>query len=72
MHCDVMSRKGEKYTVNVHIDNRKTVTIEDMPRSAITFADMDYSKDQYLRGTFRHEIRVPDGIFPKEWMDLDK
>jgi len=71
MHCDVTSRKGEKYTANVHIGNQKTVTIEDMPRSAITFADMDYSKDQYLRGTFRHEIRVPDGIFPKEWMDLD-
>jgi hypothetical protein len=70
-----MSRKEDKYSVVVFIDDEedgKEVKIENMPRNAITYVDAIYSKDQFLMGTFRHEIRVPDGMFPKGWLDLDK
>ena len=75
LRCDVMSRKEDKYSVVVFMDDEedgKEIKIENMPRKAITYVDAIYSKDQFLMGTFRHEIRVPDGMFPKEWLDLDK
>lgn len=74
VRCDVMSNKEDKYSVIAYMgdeDNDKEVTIDNMPRNAITYVDALYSTDQYLKGTFRHEIRVPDGMFPKIWLDLD-
>ena len=41
-----------------------------MPRGAIRFTDKIYSTDQHLPNAFRHEIGIPDEIFPREWMDL--
>jgi len=75
VRCDVMSNKEDIYSVIAYMgdeDNDKEVTIDNMPRNAITYVDAVYSTDQYLKGSFRHEIRVPDGMFPKIWLDLDK
>jgi len=75
LRCDVLDSEEEKYSAVVFTgdeEDDKEIKIENVPRNAITYVDVAYSKDQYLKGTFRHEIRVPDGMFPKNWLDLDK
>ena len=44
--------------------------VTEMPREAICFTDKPYSTDQYLATAFRHEIGLPEGVFPTAWMDL--
>eukprot|EP00956_Cyclotella_meneghiniana_P001290 scaffold1399_cov48-Cyclotella_meneghiniana.AAC.2 len=44
-----------------HISN--TVTYE-----GILILDKPYTHDIFLEQGFRHEIGVPDGLYPKEWM----
>ena len=46
------------------------VIVHSIPPRAIEFVDLPDTKDQYLRNAFRHEIDIPDSIFPKQWMDL--
>jgi hypothetical protein len=52
-----MIPKGEMHVVNV------------VPRGAIRFTDKMYSTDQHLPNAFRHEIGIPDDMFPEAWMD---
>lgn len=41
-----------------------------MPRRAIEIFDEEYAAPQFYRGAFRHEIGVPDALFPEAWRDL--
>lgn len=41
-----------------------------VPRSAILFLDAMYTNDQYVRGSFRQEIGLPDAMVPELWRDL--
>uniref|UniRef100_A0A7S2RNB5 Uncharacterized protein n=1 Tax=Eucampia antarctica TaxID=49252 RepID=A0A7S2RNB5_9STRA len=41
-----------------------------MPRYAIQFVNRPYSSHQYFKGAFRHEIEIPNDIFPTAWLDL--
>ncbi len=50
--------KGEIHVVN------------SVPRQAIRFIDKMYSTDQHLANAFRHEIQIPDDVFPSQWLDL--
>lgn len=45
-------------------------TIHDIPRAAITVRDKMYTKNEFLDGSFRHSLHLPDDIFPKAWMNL--
>ena len=40
-----------------------------IPREAIALTNKLYSSDQHLPNAFRHEIGIPDDIFPRQWMD---
>jgi hypothetical protein len=42
----------------------------DIPRSAIEARDKMYTKDEYMPNSFRHEMMMPDDIFPAAWMNL--
>mmetsp|Transcript_33249 Transcript_33249/g.80436 ORF Transcript_33249/g.80436 Transcript_33249/m.80436 type:complete len:716 (+) Transcript_33249:31-2178(+) len=44
--------------------------ISNVPRKAISFANMRYTSDAFLKNSFRHEMKLPDEIFPKAWMNL--
>ncbi|KAL7533531.1 hypothetical protein ACHAXR_008233, partial [Thalassiosira sp. AJA248-18] len=44
--------------------------ITDVPRDAISFVNMHYTSDVFLKQSFRHEMKLPDKIFPKAWMNL--
>ena len=42
----------------------------DIPREGIHFVDRPYSSDIFLKNAFRHEMQIPDSIFPDVWRNL--
>ncbi|KAL3817281.1 hypothetical protein ACHAXA_003202 [Cyclostephanos tholiformis] len=44
--------------------------IRNVPRSSISFVNIPYTSDIFLKNSFRHEMMLPDDIFPKAWMNL--
>lgn len=40
---------------------------EHLPREAILFVDKPYTSDMFLLNAFRHDIRIPDEMFPQAW-----
>jgi len=46
--------------------------ILNMPGRAIEVADKKYTKDEYVKNSFRHEMMIPDEIFPPAWKNLRK
>ena len=85
--CNVMSREkvGDGhwiYTVQMKnrpglpkkemIPNGELHVVTHIPRGAIRFTDRIHSTDQHLPNAFRHEIGIPDEIFPQHWMDLNE
>jgi hypothetical protein len=42
-----------------------------MPTNAVGIVNRPYSTDTHLRSAFRHEIGVPDGLYPRDWMAAD-
>eukprot|EP00544_Gedaniella_sp_CCMP2646_P007037 CAMPEP_0202481502 /NCGR_PEP_ID=MMETSP1361-20130828/1038_1 /ASSEMBLY_ACC=CAM_ASM_000849 /TAXON_ID=210615 /ORGANISM="Staurosira complex sp., Strain CCMP2646" /LENGTH=590 /DNA_ID=CAMNT_0049109013 /DNA_START=43 /DNA_END=1815 /DNA_ORIENTATION=- len=42
--------------------------VSDVPRRAIRIIDRPYTTDTFMKNTFRHEIGVPEGFYPDEWM----
>ncbi len=43
--------------------------VDSIPRNAVTFVDKMYSTDVHLKNVFRHEIQIPDALFPSSWID---
>jgi hypothetical protein len=41
-----------------------------VPRKAIRFSDKLYTTDQHMEIAFRHEVGVPNDVFPEQWKDL--
>ena len=41
--------------------------ITNVPRSQITFVNSPYTSDVFLKNVFRHEMMLPDTIFPEAW-----
>ena len=46
--------------------------VKQVPRHAIRLTDKIYTTDQHLPTAFRHEIHLPDDVFPEQWKDLKK
>ena len=49
--------------------NQKTVLRT--PEKVITLVDKEYSSDQQLANSFRHEIGTPEDMYPENWMMHD-
>jgi hypothetical protein len=47
-----------------------TVKITGVSRDGIVFADQAGSTDMDMDDAFRHEIQVPEGVFPDAWLDV--
>jgi len=41
-----------------------------VPGYAIDARDRQYTKDEFIENAFRHEMMMPDDIFPDDWMNL--
>ncbi len=84
--CNVMSREkmpNGHWIYTVQMKNRAGLpkeefipkgelhVVSNVPRGAIRFTDKVHSTDQHLPNAFRHEIGIPDDIFPSQWKDLN-
>lgn len=81
--CRVLERTADNaYTVQIlnydhqHRDqlipDTYMLIVKNMPRDALTFTDFAYTTDLHLRGAFRHEMMLPDFLFPEAWRNLRK
>lgn len=63
----------EEYLYTIHLyknDNGKMINnylIKDVPRAIFHFVDKPYASDTFLPNAFRHDIRIPESIFPESW-----
>jgi hypothetical protein len=77
--CDVLRwNKDEDGTVSytaLLLDEGKKASagmLQDVPRDAFVFVDKPYKSDMHLPNAFRHEITIPDEIFPEKWKNAAK
>jgi len=47
-----------------------SVLVEDVPRTIFHWLDKPYTSDTFLPTAFRHDVRIPDELFPKAWRNL--
>ncbi|KAL3771033.1 hypothetical protein ACHAWO_013211 [Cyclotella atomus] len=50
----------------------ETHVITHIPWKAIRFFNRPYTSDVFLKQAFRHEMGLPDGVWPKAWMNLPR
>lgn len=77
---DKEDEKGHKYFYTVELEVKKLFEdvevivehheITGVPWESILFVDKHYTSDVFLKNAFRHEMKIPDEIFPKAWMNL--
>jgi hypothetical protein len=78
--CDILRWREEDdgtifYTI-VWIDeeekesSKQNKKVEDVPREAFAFVDRPYTSDYLQPNAFRHDIRIPDVMFPEAWKNL--
>eukprot|EP00977_Amphora_coffeiformis_P006114 scaffold1323_cov160-Amphora_coffeaeformis.AAC.19 len=76
IECRVLERKpgtGSRtlYTIEILDEDSNTKKVlDDVPQEALFFQDRPYTSDQFLDNAFRHDIRIPDEIFPEAWKNL--
>ena len=73
--CRIFRRNDMDQTYGVIVIFRETEQVlrrSGVPRTAITFADLPYSTDMHLEGTFRHPLMLPDHLIPNAWRNVEK
>lgn len=73
--CEVIRRKPEDESNESYIydavslapQHRENPVASDLPDNAFEFFEKAYSSDMFLENAFRHDMRIPDDIFPKSW-----
>ncbi len=74
--CEIMRRnQAENRTLYSVVIRNEDVAgqwklIESVPQEAIFFQDRAYSTDMFLENVFRHDLRIPDDMFPEQWKNL--
>jgi len=63
--------QNDLYTAQVMMYGKRLI-ISHIPRQAIGFVDRRYHSDQFITNAFRHEIDIPDDIFPTAWKDQEE
>ncbi|CAJ1942276.1 unnamed protein product [Cylindrotheca closterium] len=72
--CEILSAKPlykrTVYTAVLGIGGEgaeEMVLLENLPREAFEFQDRPHTEDLFLPNAFRHDIRIPDEMFPEAW-----
>jgi hypothetical protein len=74
--CEILRYKevdGRIFYTAVITDEDKrneNTLVEEAPREAFHFVDRPYTSDMFLTNAFRHDIRIPDDMFPEAWKNL--
>ncbi|KAL7513348.1 hypothetical protein ACHAXN_010406 [Cyclotella atomus] len=45
--------------------------VKNVPREAISFYYKQYHSDMFVKGAFRHEMMIPNHMFPRAWRNID-
>ena len=53
-------------------DIEKSPIYWDVPKSAFYFEDLPRTRDHIQPWSFRHEMMIPDDVFPERWKNLKK
>lgn len=64
----ILNRYG--LSANERLPRGAVHIVTQVPRRAVRFSDKLYSTDQHLENAFRHEIGIPNDVFPSQWKDL--
>ena len=67
---DELDGTGTAYNMEYAIPSGENHILADVPRWAIEIRDKLYSKDEFIQNSFRHEMMMPDEIFPETWKNL--
>ena len=70
-NCDVLRRNEDDpnqhiYAVYIYGES-ETKVVENVTVEGLHFVDRPYTSNTFLRQAFRHDIRIPDSIFPEKW-----
>jgi hypothetical protein len=73
--CDILRaetvKRRTRYTVVFYPDGDKgPKKVTDLPREVFRFVDRPYTSDMFMDNAFRHDIRIPDEMFPCAWRNL--
>ena len=74
--CEVLRyyKDEERYWYTLAVEKEdnpdETIILEGIPEEALKFFDRPYTADWSLPNAFRHEIHIPDSIFPLAWRNL--
>jgi len=44
--------------------------VKNVPRKALSFYQKNYRSDMFIKGVFRHEMMIPDAMFPDAWKNI--
>lgn len=75
MPCRVKKANMEKGTFEIvmFLDHLSSIEVHrKLPARNLNFIPKPYKSDMHLPGAFRHEIKIPDEIFPRHWMDVEE
>ena len=81
-HAATTNDKSNGYSYTVLVENRKHhVPIQEqvpakhivtnVPAAALRLSDLTYTTDTHLYNAFRHELHLPNDVFPNAWKDLN-
>ena len=63
-----IDRKKRQHQGMMTIEESHVIT--DVPTEAINLVNEKYTSDMFLKSAFRHEMELPDGLWPNAWMNL--
>ena len=61
----------EDYDMEETIKDTPALILFDIPWDGIFFRDMPYGRDHHQFWSFRHDMRIPDEIFPDIWKNIN-
>jgi len=73
MPCKIRKANEDTGTFEavLFLDHHSSIEIHlEMPAHNVQFIPKPFKSDMHLPGSFRHEMKIPDEIFPLHWMDL--
>lgn len=61
---------GDELSDLLGIDEPISYLVRQVPREAISISQGHYQSEIFVNGVFRHEMMIPDEIFPDAWKNL--
>jgi hypothetical protein len=63
--------ENDRYDLEKTHKDTPVLILFDLPRDAFFFRDVPYGRDHHQSWSFRHDIRIPDDMFPDVWKNIE-